>query len=291
MSEKLQSSRRRLEYGAVPLQPWTAPHPDMPGENYFQASLQHIRERLDANIHIPIEKGTIASSVTLEAIHHFCEVSLTDAHIRRITHHHENGADKTLEGPVEIAKAAEDGTATPTEMLSLLVANPHLDAVEMAKLTHPFEGNGDKAMMCAVANAIETHSGLEIEQTTPRFKTKRANSDIPALVILKKRPMALIETPDGLIEVIERKTFLVRGDELVTDENMDPRIDRLVKKIAALRETRTKDGSEPEVISAEAKLFDHINQVHAVDDNPQLWLDVLTTSVYARYHKDGATNQ
>ena len=290
MNEKLQSSRRRLEYGAVPLQPWTAPHPDMPGENYYQASLRHIRECLDANIHVPIEKGTIASPEALTAIHHFCELSLTDAHIRRITHHHENGVDKTLEGPAEIVKAAEDGTATPAEMLSILVLNPHLNAIEMAKLTHPFDGNGDKPMMEAVARAIEAQNGIVIDDAAAHYKTKRASNDIPALVVLKKRPMAVIETAEGLIDVIERKTFLIRGDERVAGEDMEPRVDRLVKKIAAQHATLTKDKKRPERIEAEAKLFDLINEVHAIDDNPQPWLDVLTTSVYARYHKDTSSN-
>ena len=286
MSEKLQSSRRRLEYGAVPLQPWTAPHPDMPGENYFQASLRRIRECLDANIHMPIEKGTITSPETLTAIHDFCELSLTDAHIRRITHHHENGVDKTLEGPMDTVKAAEDGTATPAEMLGLLMLNPHLDAIEMAKLTHPFDGSADRSMIDAVSSAIIAHEGVRIDGVTPRYKTKRASNEIPALVVLKKRPIAIIETRGGLIEVIERKTFLVRGDEGVTDESMEPRVDRLVKKIATHRATRPKDEREPESVGAEAKLFALINEAHAVEDSQQPWLDVLTTSVYAHYRRD-----
>ncbi len=270
----------------MPLRPWTAPHPDMAGENYYQASLRHIRERLDANIHVPIENGTITSHETLGAIHRFCELSLTDAHNRRITHHHVNGVDKTLDGPTEIVKAAEDGTATPAEMLSLLTLNPHLDAIEMAKLTHPFDGEGDRAMMSAVDSAIESLGGIEIDDVTPRYKTKRADSEIPALIVLKKRPMAVIETPHGPIEVIERKTFLVRGDAAVIDETTESSVGRWVKRIAQHRATLTRDEKEPEGISAEAKLAALIDEVHSVDDNPQPWIDVLTTSVYARYRKD-----
>ena len=285
MSEQLlPSSRRRLEYGAVPLQPWTAPHPDMSGENYYQASLRHIRERLDANIHIPIENGTITSPESLSAIHSFCELSLTDAHNRRITHHHVNGIDKTLDGPREIVKAAEDGTATPTEMLTILMSNPHLKAIEMAKLTHPFDGDGDMTMMEAVRTAIKTCDGIELDKLTPRYKTKRASSDIPALVVLKKRPMAVIETPNGLIELIERKTFLVRGDAAVIDDTTELNVGRWVKKIALHRATLTRDEKQPEHISAEAKLAELIDEVHATE-TPQPWIDVLTTSVYARYSK------
>lgn len=257
----------------------------MAGENYYHASLRHIRERLDGNIHIPIENGTITSPESLDAIHRFCELSLTDAHNRRITHHHVNGVDKALDGPTEIVKAAEDGTATPAEMLSLLILNPHLDAIEMAKLTHPFDGKGDRAMMDAVNNAIEAVGGVEIHDVAPRYKTKRADSDIPALVVLKKRPLAAIEVSDGFIEIIERKSFLVRGDAGVVDETSEQTVGRLAKKVALHRATLTKDKKRPEQIGAETKLFALINEAHVVDDNPQPWLDVLTTSVYARYQK------
>lgn len=286
MSERLiPATRRRLEYGAVPLQPWTAPHPDMVGENYYQASLRHIRERLDGNIHIPIENGTISSPESLEAIHKFCEVSLTDAHIRRITHHHVNGTDKTLVGPSEVVKAAEDGTATPKEMLQILLLNPHLEAIEMAKLTHPFDGNGDKAMMGAVEQAIRSHAGIDIDECEARYKTKRADRGIPALVVLKKRPIAIIQSENGFIEVVERKSFLVRGDTGVIDDESEQTIGRLAKKVAFHRATLTKDKKRPEQNGAETKLFEYINEAHEQSIS-QPWLDVLTTSVYARYRKD-----
>lgn len=258
----------------------------MAGENYYQASLRHIRERLDANFHIPVNNETINSREMFKAIHGFCELSLTDAHNRRITHHHVNGVDKTLDGPREIVQAAEDGTATPAEMLGLLILNPHLDAIEMAKLTHPFDGKGDGAMMGAVRSAIESHDGITIDDVTPRYKTKRADSEIPALVILKKRPMAVIETPQGLVEIIERKTFLVRGDAAVVKDGAELTVGRWVKKIAQHRATLTRDEKEPEHIGAETKLAAFIDEIHSTDDNPQPWIDVLTTSVYARYHKD-----
>jgi hypothetical protein len=258
----------------------------MAGENYYQASLRHIRERLDANIHIPIENGSITSPESLEAIHSFCELSLTDAHNRRITHHHANGVDKALEGPHEIVKAAEDGTASPAEMLTLLILNPHFEAIEMAKLTHPFDGNGDSAMMCAVESAIDALGGIHVEDIEPRYKTKRADSDIPALVVLKKRPMAVVETKDGIIEIIERKTFLVRGDAGVIDETTEDTVGRFARKVAAHRATLTREQKRPEEIGAEARLFSLISEAHAVSDNSQPWLDVLTTSVYARYRKE-----
>lgn len=258
----------------------------MAGENYYQASLRHIRERLDANIHIPIENGSITSPETLEAIHSFCELSLTDAHNRRITHHHANGVDKTLEGPQEIVKAAEDGTATPAEMLGLLLLNPHLEAIEMAKLTHPFDGDGDKAMMRAVESAVDMLGGIKMDGIESRYKTKRADSDIPALVVLKKRPIAAIETEHGFVEIIERKTFLVRGDAGVIDETTEETVGRFAKKVAAHRATLTREQKRAEEIGAEAKLFSLINEAHAVDGNTQPWLDVLTTSVYARYRKE-----
>ena len=156
----------------------------------------------------------------------------------------------------------------------------------MAKLTHPFDGKGDTAMMNAVNSAVETAGGIEIDDVTPRYKTKRADSDLPALVVLKKRPLAAIETSGGVIEIIERKSFLVRGDAGVIDETCEQTVGRLAKKVALHRATLTKDKKRPEQIGAETKLFDLINDAHAIDDNAQPWLDVLTTSVYARYRRD-----
>lgn len=276
-------SRRRLEYGAVPLQPWSAPHPDMPGENYYQASLRHIRERLDANFHIPIDNGTIHSQATLETLHEFCELSLTDAHVRRITHHHENYVEKALFGNDEIIEAAHNGTATPDEMLRLLMNNLHIGAAEIAKLTHPFDGYGDKNMMEAVHTAIETVGGVTLENVPPRFKTKRTDTRLPALVVLRKQPIACLETETGVIEIISRKSLLVRGDNDAVDITSHPRIDRLVKQIAESRRTRTEDTQETR--ESEAVLHELIKESYDTPYHREPWLDVLTTSVYAVYRQ------
>lgn len=285
MCEKVTDAgiRRRLEYGAVPLQPWSAPHPDMPGENYYQASLRHIRERLDANFHIPIENGTINTQAILETLHEFCELSLTDAHVRRITHHHENYAEKTLFGSDEIINAAHNGTATPDEMLRLLKDNPHIGAAEIAKLTHPFDVYGDKTMMDAVHQAINMVGGVMLDDVSPRFKTKRTDTRLPALVVLRKQPIACLETETGVIEIISRKSLLVRGDDDAVDISAQPRVDRLVKQIAESRRTRSEN--TPEIRETEATLHTLIQRAYDAPHHSEPWLDVLTTSVYAVYRQ------
>lgn len=285
MCEKITEtgSRRRLEYGAVPLQPWSASHPDMPGENYYLASLRHIRERLDANFHIPVENGTIHSEATFKAVYDFCDLSLTDAHVRRITHHHDNYVEQTLFGDEGIIEAAHNGTATPDEMLRLLSDNPHIGAAEIAKLSHPFDGYGDKTMMEAVYRAIDAVGGVLLDDATPRFKTKRTDTHLPALVVLRKQPIACMEAEGGVIEIIARKSLLVRGDADAVDTTSQPRIDRLVKQIAESRRSRTENA--PETQESEATLHGLIKQAYDIPHNREPWLDVLTTSVYAVYRQ------
>ena len=272
MCEKIieSPSRKRLEFGAVPLQPWSAPYPDMSGESYTQASLRHIHKRLDANFHIPVENGTIHSKDELDQLYGFCDISLADAHMRRITHHFENTADKEIAGDPDVVEAVRNGTATPEEMLRTLLLNPHLGAIELAKLTHPFDSRGDTAMMESVGEALQLH-GATVHAETARYKVKRIDEDIPAMTVLEKQPLALIPTEGGQLEVMMRKSYLVRMNPAVASMESQPRIDRIIRNI-------TEE-------SAQQKLFRLVGEAghtpESLDQAP--WLDVLTTSVYASY--------
>lgn len=274
-NEKLieQTGRKRLEFGAVPLSPWSAAYPGLPGESYSQASLRHIHERLDANIHIPIENGTIGSNEELQAIHSFCDISLADAHMRRITHHFENSSGKEIQGYPEVVKAAQEGTATPADMLEVLVINPHMGAIELAKLSHPFDSFGDKAMMESVYEALEELGGAVSPGEGVRHKVKRLDMELPALTVLEKQHLATIANGRYAIDVIMRKSLLVRGNAGAMAQDGLPRIDRLIKNI-----------TKPE---AKEQLFGHISNASHTSESLDAtsWLDILTTSVYAHYRK------
>lgn len=272
MCEKIKdtSSRKRLEFGAVPLEPWSAPYPDMSGESYTQASLRHIHKRLDANFHIPIENGTIDSKEELEQLYNFCDISLADAHLRRITHHYDNTADKEIHGEPDVVEAVRSGTATPEEMLRTLMYNPHLGAIELAKLTHPFDSHGDDAMMQSVAEALRVHNA-EPHAEPARYKIKRINTDIPAMTVLEKQPLAMIEIAGGQLDVMMRKSYLVRMNPAVMAMESQPRIDRIIRNIDEQH--------------AQKRLFTLMGEASQASESVDMtpWLDVLTTSVYAVY--------
>lgn len=279
--------RKRLEFGAVPLKPWTAVYPGASGESYAQASLRHIHERLDANIHIPIENGSIGSEEELRAIYKFCDLSLADAHMRRINHHFVNGVEqpvddengtlqskeKLIDGDPEVVEAVLGGTATPIEMLQTLVINPHLEAIELAKLSHPFDSQADQAMLEAVDEALMSLPRATLPMEFLRYKVKRVDRSVPALTVLQKRLLTTLDTGTELIDIIVRKSFMVRGNPRALSHENQPPIDRLVHKI-------DRDKSRE-------SLFKLVDQAAVTSDtlDQTPWLDILTTSVYASYRK------
>ena len=279
MSEKAEASpRKRLEYGAVPLQPWTAPHPDMEGVTYTQASIGHILERLDTNIHLLVENEWATTPEELIQIHELCKVSLMDTQMRRIVYHGENTAvqhdekgalvhvNADINGKSDIIQAAKDGTATPAEMLAILRDNPSLGGIELAKLSHPFDSSATIAMYADISQTLKNLGVLDVVTRQRRYKVKRADPVLQMAVVLEKEPIGYIESVEGdPIEIVIRRSFLVRTGhsrlkQLSVDEERDVFMGNYESFADVTRELR--DG-QTEVVQSSS-------------------LNILTTSVYAR---------
>jgi hypothetical protein len=254
--------RERLPYAAVPLDPWRAKHPNT-GSSYYATSLNRISDITDRSIATAIEDGRILSVDTAQALHHFIGTSLLDAHTRRIMHNGQTNLEGISEPEsVEPLTLAMDGLAHPDELYRLLRDNPQLGSVELAKLSHPFDFNASEEMDDVVRSVIASEG--ELHDEVPRLKVKRVDGSIPASIVVRKRVVGAQMVEGGFIEVVERRSLLVRGDEEATTEM--PYVDRILKNPARRDELA-------ELINARLK-----------DPDPEtVWLQPTTTSYYARF--------
>lgn len=254
--------RERLPYAAVPLDPWRAKHPNT-GSSYYATSLNRISDITDEAITTAIEDGRIILANTAQALHHFVGTSLLDAHTRRIMHNGQTNLDgiSKPESAEQLALAM-DGLAHPDELYRLLRDNPQLGSIELAKLSHPFDFKASEEMDHVARRVIASEG--ELLDESPRLKVKRIDSSIPASIVVRKSVIGAEMVGNGFIEVVERRSLLVRGDEEATSEV--PYIDRMLKNPARRDELA-------ELIDAQLQ-----------DPTPEtVWLQPTTTSYYARF--------
>lgn len=269
-SESLYASRRRLPYGAVPLDAWNARHPAFNKEKYLGASIVRIESIFLHNYAKAIDEGILqGDGQKLQEIGDMVERSLYSAQTERITYHAKHHLEHINNQERIEVQAARIGLATPAELLSILVKNKDLESIELAKQSHPFYMDETADMEDAVAEAVIPYSLIE---TTWQMRTKvkkdpdgdrRVNLNIPAAILVHKRPIGVIKTENGdQIEVVERRGILMRGDEHANSQVNWP-LDRLIKN--------------PE---REDELLDLVHRTFR-ENRSTLWLPPLTTSYYA----------
>ena len=255
--------RERLPYGAVPLDPWKALHPEN-GMPYYNTSLDRIAMMAGSAVEAAIGDGRLRNPDTAASMHDLLLVSLIDAHTRRLLHNsHANLEDVASIAERVTFEAALEGTARPDELYDLLRAHPEMGSIELAKLTHPFDFTGS-AEMDGVVRELLAHR-IEPVEEKPRFKVKRVDPNLPALIVVRKQVVGAELLDDGFIELIERRSLLVRGDDEATAQV--PYVDRMIKN--------------PE---RRDELTDRIESQLPDADNSTVWLQPTTTSYYACYH-------
>jgi len=262
---ELELKPHRLEYGAVSLDPWRAIDHET-GDNYVDASTRRISVELQKALISAVEAGWVQSPELAKKLYDFMEISLYDAQMRRIVFNDaRSDALDDMRSDQRVLRAIE-GLATPSDLLEILVDYPDLGSIEMAKLTHPLDFDATRAMDADVCETAISRFGA-IDPEEPRYKMKRVDAEIPAGIILRKQVIAGGDTPNGLIQVVQRRSFLVRGDDGVS---LDPYLARKVKNPDRL----------PELID---KIDGHL--LVAGGDVDSAWLQPLATSYYAKYVK------
>jgi hypothetical protein len=333
MSEKSPSIERipldeptyvRLEYGAVPLDPWKAVEPDG-SMNYSHASTKRISRKLKyAMMSAMLERDFVESPEFIEALaldalmepsthsdgevldtsttkvvtyqnqkltmildgllvgmdesdaraiqarlakrlYDFMEVSLYDSQMRRIDLNPTLLLDGVIDDEDLRVIHAKNGTATPSDLLSLLVDYPNLESLELAKLSHPLDSRATVPMVESVSGALVAQGGDLLHDEKARYKLKRLDPTIPAAIVLRKQVISRQDVVHGIIEVVQRQSFLVRGDEGVSP---DEYLSRKIKNPDRIAELEEKIES----------------YVPDLDKLPGLrWLQPQATSYYAKY--------
>lgn len=230
--EIIQSPRRRLEYGAVPLRPWQAKYPGT-DQSYFEASRQHLETKAQdavANNHFlhDSERAVLGKFLT---------ESLLSTHTSRIDYNHDSfNALAELEAPCAALQYAYEGLATPSELLEILAAHPEIKALELAKLSHPLDFTASRPMDDAIVEMLHDKNAEMLTSET-RYKRKRLQPEIPALIVVRKTELGDIRAKNGLIRITQRQSLLVRGDTDPADISAarvvknDQRFEELSRKI------------------------------------------------------------
>lgn len=246
----------RLEHGAVPLNPWTALEPD--GKTHYSlASLQRIDRKVEQAINNALENGWVTSPEHAEVLRQFIATSLYNSQWSRLNLN-PTIPSSAINDDDPVVVRAMNGTATPADLQGLLISNPEWMSLELAKLSHPLDATATKAMDTDVFSLFEEAHVISAE---PEYAMRRLDPTIPAGVILRKQPLFWVEAPSGIIETVQCKSILVRGDSDVWDnDNMDRKI-RNPERFEALKE------------EIEANLENH----------DLLWMQQIATSYFSWY--------
>jgi len=269
--------KERPDYGAVPLEPWTAVEERRRGlrkkrETYFAASVLRINSRIDAAMSVAVhEHDWVESPELSQDLRGLIEASLYDSHRRRMEFNPGVLDDGVVDMDDARIESAKNGTATPVDLLGLLIDYPKLGSLELAKLSHPLDSAATEEMDAEVRYALAC-KGFEFIDAPGRYKTKTMRPHIPAATILRKQTVAELELPDGLLQVVQRKAFLVRGDDEARRDN-DTHLDRLV---------RNPDRHE-ELYEKIEGWYPYAQELSQEWDRSRRWLQPLATSYYAKY--------
>lgn len=233
---------------------------------YNKDSLERIQKGLVRAVKRAGERGWIDSEdeMLVKKVTQLIDLSLTQSHVTRLflNRHFDNIFDNP--GDPRVIMASK-GTATPDDLLSLLVEYPDLHSIELAKLSHPLDPSAPLKMDKDVADAVASRRG-ELVDGAPKYKPKTRELDIPGMTILRKRQIGRIATQSGNIAVVSRQAFLLRGDEAAREEA--PYIDRKIKN-----EQRFEELEE----MIEEQLLE------LASDPNNKWLQPIATTYYAKY--------
>lgn len=262
---------RRLPYAAVPLNPNKAADPYGEGL-YTVASIRRIREKLDDAMRYARLTGWVGDPELCKSLDELLEASLFSSHRDRIDHNM-----RPLETLADVEdpdmRDAQEGLATPRQLINLLIRYPALGSLELAKLSHPLDAAATYEMDVDVCEAVLAAGG-DIVLEGPRYKPKTARPDIPAMTFLRKQQIAKLATEHGTIHVVTRKSYLVRGDKEA--RKYDPGLG-----LEIIRGVRLAPiGRKIEGCLQEARIYGDAS----IQADLQ-WLQPIATSYYAKYVK------
>lgn len=267
----------RLLYGAVPLDPWTASE-ERRGflrrkkrESYLAASVLRISNRIDSSIDTAVGRyGWTDSAERRAQLKGVIESSLYDSQRRRLELNPNTLLQAEALGGDERFERAKNGTATPGDLLTFLIDHPKLGSLEIAKLTHPLDMEASEEMDGEVMFTL-ARLGFNFTDEAGRYKTKSVKPEIPAITVLRKQTVAELELPEGLVQVVQRRAFLVRGDEEARSEN-DIYLDRMV----------VNPDRHDEVYEKIETWYPYHRQLPVERERARKWLQPLATSYYAK---------
>ena len=253
-----------LEYGAVPLDTWNARYPGSPEVDYVNGSLGHIDDKVQEARAEAVVSGLLSRDA-VAALAEFMKESLYESQLYRIDLNSKCWARDVLDETDERDRRALTGTATPDDLLGILVDYPEFGSAELAKLSHPLKWEDSYAMDRDVIEML-MERGAKLLGEPAYYKGKIYDKDIPARIILRKQPIADCETEHGTIRIIQRKSLVVHGE---VGASNDPQLARMIRNPERLEE----------LIEKVSHAYDYLGELSDCIS----WLHVEATTYYATY--------
>lgn len=254
----------RLEYGAVPLNGWSARDYDTPDEWYTIASLDRLRAKAAEAVKNAVDRHQWAQPEVATNVQDIIERSIVDSHLQRI--------DRNVTFVEQLGEQddrferAQKGLADPAELLTMLLDHPELGSIELAKLSHPLDSAATYPMDVAVSKVLRALNAVAVQPA--HFRAKTVDDTIPAITVLRKQEVGRIDD----VVIVRRQAFLVRGDQEAKDELGDPYFDRKLRDACPGKQRR-----EQEVYPMIEDFLPGLPML------PELkWLQPIATSYYAK---------
>ena len=261
------------DYTGVPLDPMNALYPlgsdAQTGRPYYTASFEHIHDVLLANLPL-IEARGLFGTEQLNTFLRYVDDSLADAHARRMYYNYSRPLPPDVDLTDPVVQETLIGNASADQRIAVLLSYPSLQAIELAKLSHPFDIDAVKPMEQDVTRAIVEEAGgvvlLEPEKVRHKIKSYMQDSGKcpDAFSIVRKSVVGIISTEHGIIEIVKRSSFIVADNHTSRHAN------------------EIFEGSNNG--KAKQAVYDAIEErIAAGDIDTCDWLFPTTTSFYAKY--------
>ncbi len=190
----------RLPWSPTPLNPYKF---SRDGQPYMMASLDTIDRIMESTSELEL-----ANNAPFH-IKQLMPSSVRGALTRRF--HAATLKVPTGDTPLELFKKAENGSASPVELIALLELDPSMSSVEVAKYSHPYEWDVTEQMDKTVTDALDKFDFTVNNDQPVRYIFAGADNmqDPSAVTIVRKVDIGTIDSVNGTLNVVKRDSYLL----------------------------------------------------------------------------------
>lgn len=221
----------------------------------------------------------------------FIESGLYSEHALRCTYNDGKVLDAEADAiSQELFARAENGSATPIQLIHLLDRERYLGDTEIAKQTHPFENDATEVMDKSIRDSILTcdpnalfHSGQLLED---RIETELCSysEDLNAITIARKHLFATLNMPGGVTHIYRRRFRVLSMHAPDAPADLKDAVPHLRELYAHL--SIKNNSGRPRLLRELEHLAADLGQaINGIADQETEWAQRLTSSYFGLTHE------